>query len=205
MADGCGSAACAAVPAIDPRYRRVLWLALAINAAMFVVEVVYGVIAKSMSLQADALDFFGDAANYGISLAVLGSAVHWRAGASLLKGSAMALFGGWVIAASLYRVFVAGVPDALIMGVVGSLALVANLTCALALFGFRNGDSNMRSVWLCSRNDAIGNLAVLLAAASVAVTGAAWADLAVAAVIAALATSAGLSVVRQARGELRAA
>jgi Co/Zn/Cd efflux system component len=204
MADGCGSAICAG-PADGRRLRHVLWLALVINAVMFAVEVTYGLVARSMSLQADALDFLGDAANYGISLAVLGSTLRRRAGASLLKGSAMTLFGAWVIAGSLYRVFVLGLPDALIMGVVGMLALVANLTCAALLFGFRKGDSNLRSVWLCSRNDALGNLAVLFAAAAVAATGTGWADLGVAAVMATLATTAGLSVIRQARAEMRTA
>ncbi|MFQ5955689.1 MAG: cation transporter [Kiloniellales bacterium] len=196
---------CDAAPAMHPRYRRVLWLVLAINAAMFGVEVVFGLIAGSLSLQADALDFLGDALNYGISLAVLGSAVHWRAATSWLKGAAMAVFGAGVLAAAIYRVFVIGVPDALIMGTIGGLALAANLACAMLLFKFRRGDSNMRSVWLCSRNDTIGNIAVILAALGVAVTGAGWADLGVAAVIASLAVAGGVSVMRQAQAELRAA
>ncbi len=194
-----------AVPAVAPGYRRVLWLVLAINAAMFGVEVVFGLIAGSLSLQADALDFLGDALTYGISLAVLGRAVHWRAGASLLKGAAMATFGTGVLAVAVYRVFVMGVPDAMLMGSVGLVALAANLTCAGLLFRFRQGDSNMRSVWLCSRNDAVANIAVIVAALGVAATGTGWADLGVAAVIAWLAVGAGISVVRQALGELRAA
>ncbi len=189
----------------DARYRRVLWLALAINAAMFAVEVVFGLIADSLSLQADALDFFGDAANYAISLALLGRAIRWRAGGAAIKGGAMALFGAWVLGAAIYRVFVGGVPDAAIMGAVGLLALFANLACAVLLFRFRRGDSNMRSVWLCTRNDAIANIAVILAALAVAVTGTGWADLGVAAVIATLAVSAGISVIRHAHGELRTA
>ncbi len=199
---------CAASEAMltdDARYRRVLWLALAINAVMFAVEVVFGLIADSLSLQADALDFFGDAANYAISLALLGRAIRWRAGGAAIKGGAMALFGAWVLGAAIYRVFVGGVPDAAIMGAVGLLALFANLACAVLLFRFRRGDSNMRSVWLCTRNDAIANIAVILAALAVAVTGTGWADLGVAAVIATLAVSAGISVIRQAHGELRTA
>ena len=189
----------------DVRYRRVLWLALAINAAMFGFEVVFGLIADSLSLQADALDFFGDAANYAISLALLGRAIRWRARGAAIKGGAMALFGAWVLGAAIYRVFAGGVPDAAIMGAVGLLALFANLVCAVLLFRFRRGDANMRSVWLCSRNDAIANIAVILAALAVAVTGTGWADLGVAAVIASLAVSAGISVIRQAHGELRTA
>ena len=189
----------------DARYRRVLWLALAINAAMFGFEVVFGLIADSLSLQADALDFFGDAANYAISLALLGRAIRWRARGAAIKGGAMALFGAWVLGAAIYRVFVGGVPDAAIMGAVGLLALFANLVCAVLLFRFRRGDANMRSVWLCSRNDAIANIAVILAALAVAVTGTGWADLGVAVVIASLAASAGISVIRQAHGELRTA
>ncbi len=189
----------------DARYRRVLWLALAINAGMFGFEVVFGLIADSLSLQADALDFFGDAANYAISLALLGRAIRWRARGAAIKGGAMALFGAWVLGAAIYRVFVGGVPDAAIMGAVGLLALFANLACAVLLFRFRRGDANMRSVWLCSRNDAIANIAVILAALAVAVTGTGWADLGVAVVIASLAASAGISVIRQAHAELRTA
>ena len=182
-----------------------LWLALAINAAMFAVEAGFGLIADSLSLQADALDFFGDAANYAISLALLGRAIRWRARGAAIKGGAMALFGAWVLGAAIYRVFVGGVPDAAIMGAVGLLALFANLACAVLLFRFRRGDSNMRSVWLCTRNDAIANIAVILAALAVAVTGTGWADLGVAVVIASLAASAGISVIRQAHAELRTA
>ena len=197
----------ASAPALtdDVRTRRVLWLALAINAAMFGVEVVFGLIADSLSLQADALDFFGDAANYAISLALLGRAIRWRARGAAIKGGAMALFGAWVLGAAIYRVFVGGVPDAAIMGAIGLLALFANLVCAVLLFRFRRGDANMRSVWLCSRNDAIANIAVILAALAVAVTGTGWADLGVAVVIASLAASAGISVIRQAHAELRTA
>ena len=194
-----------ATPSVDARYRRVLWLALAINAAMFAVEAGFGLIADSLSLQADALDFFGDAANYAISLALLGRAIRWRARGAAIKGGAMALFGAWVLGAAIYRVFVGGVPDAAIMGAIGLLALFANLACAVLLFRFRRGDSNMRSVWLCTRNDAIANIAVILAALAVAVTGTGWADLGVAVVIASLAASAGISVIRQAHAELRTA
>ncbi len=203
-APGCCPAS-AATLSDDARTRRVLWLALAINAAMFGVEVVFGLIADSLSLQADALDFFGDAANYAISLALLDRSIRWRAGGAAIKGGAMALFGAWVLGAAVYRAFVGGVPDAAIMGAIGLLALFANLVCAVLLFRFRRGDSNMRSVWLCSRNDAIANIAVILAALAVALTGTGWADLGVAVVIASLAASAGISVIRQAHAELRTA
>ncbi len=203
-APGCGSAS-AATLSDDSRTRPVLWLALAINAAMFGFEVVFGLIADSLSLQADALDFFGDAGNYAISLALLGRAIRWRARGAAIKGGAMALFGAWVLGAAINRLFAGGVPDAAIMGAVGLLALFANLVCAVLLFRFRRGDANMRSVWLCSRNDAIANIAVILAALAVAVTGTGWADLGVAVVIASLAVSAGISVIRQAHGELRTA
>ncbi len=199
--------ACAEPPiaARDSVYRRVLWLVLALNLAMFALEGVAGLIARSLALQADALDFLGDAATYGITLFVLGRSIRWRASAALLKGGAMALFGLAVLGNALYRVFVVGQPEAAIMGAVGVLALAVNLTSALLLFRHRGGDSNRRSVWLCSRNDAIANVAVLAAAAGVHVTASAWPDLAVGALIAGLALTSGVKVMRQAGGELRAA
>ncbi|WP_119459972.1 cation diffusion facilitator family transporter [Rhodospirillaceae bacterium SYSU D60014] len=190
-------------PVRDLRYRRVLWAALGINAAMFLVEIVAGLAAGSLSLQADALDFLGDAANYGISLFVLGMALSWRASAALLKGASMGLFGLWVLGNAVYQAFVPTVPEAEIMGVVGFAALVANIAVAAMLFAFRDGDSNRRSVWLCSRNDAIGNLAVLLAATGVFATGTGWPDLMVAGIMAGLALSASVQVVRQSLREIR--
>jgi len=185
-------------------YRRVLWTVLAINLAGFAVEAVAGVLGNSVSLQADALDFLGDAGNYGIALFVLARSVRWRASAALVKGWVMGLFGFWVLASAAYRTLVLGLPSAAIMGTAGAFALTANLASTALLFRYRVGDSNMRSVWLCSRNDALGNIAVLLAAGAVAWTGTRWPDLAVAAVIAGLAVTASLQVIRQARGELRA-
>ncbi len=184
-------------------YRRVLWAVLVINAAMFLIEAGAGLGAGSVALQADALDFLGDAANYGISLFVLGMAIRWRARAALIKGASMALFGLWVLGATAYNAVFLGVPDALVMGSVGALALLANVLGALLLFRYRGGDSNRRSVWLCSRNDAIGNLAVLAAASGVFATGTAWPDLAVASIMATLAVYAAVQVVRQALAELR--
>ena len=161
-------------------YRRIMWAVLAINGAMFLIEAGAGLGAKSVALQADALDFLADAATYGITLFVLPMAIRWRARAALVKGASMVLFGLWVLGATAYNAFFLDAPDALVMGSVGVLALLANLLCALLLFRFRGGDSNKRSAWLCSRNDVLGNLAVIVAASGVLATGTAWPDLAVA-------------------------
>ncbi|NRF65638.1 cation transporter [Aquincola sp. S2] len=187
------------------RYRRVLWIALAVNAAMFAIEIAGGLQSASVSLLADAVDFFGDAVNYGLSLAVLGLGFAWRARAALFKGWTMGLYGAAVLVHALWSAATGRVPDPLTMGLIGALALTANVSVALLLYRFRDGDANMRSVWLCTRNDAIGNLAVLAAAAGVFGTGTRWPDLAVAATMAVLALTAAFSVVRQARGELAAA
>ncbi len=184
------------------RYRRVLWFALIVNAGMFVVEMIAGLAAQSVSLQADALDFFGDAANYGISLFVLGLALRWRSAAALLKGAMMGLFGLWVVGNAAANLVLGSAPEALTMGGIGILALAANVSVAWLLYAYREGDSNMRSVWLCSRNDAIGNIAVVLAAIGVFGTGTAWPDLAVALVMAGLALVASYQVIRQALKEL---
>lgn len=189
----------------DPRYRRILWAALAINAAMFAVEIAAGLQSGSVSLLADAIDFFGDAANYGVSLAVLSASLVWRARTALLKSLCMLGFGLFVAGRALWAFKTGAVPEALTMGAVGTLALVANVAVAGMLYAWREGDANMRSVWLCSRNDALGNLAVMGAAAGVFGTGAAWPDLLVAAAMAALAISGGWAVLRQARAELRTA
>jgi Co/Zn/Cd efflux system component len=185
------------------RWRRILWIALIVNAAMFGVELVAGLESNSVSLLADAVDFAGDAANYGLSLAVLSMALVWRSRAALLKGATMLLYGLFVLARSGWIVHTGSVPDPLTMGIIGFVALLANTGVAVLLFTFRNGDANMRSVWLCSRNDAISNVAVMLAGLGVFGTGSAWPDLAVAAVMATLAITAGLAVVRHAMAELR--
>lgn len=186
-----------------PGYRRVLWIALVVNALMFAIEIVAGVAAGSMSLLADSLDFFGDAANYGIALLVLGSGLAVRAWTAILKAATMGVFGAWVLGSTAWLAFQGSVPDAHAMGVVGALALAANLGVAILLYRFRAGDSNMRSVWLCTRNDALGNLAVLAAALGVFGTGTAWPDLIVAAIMGSLALSAAWQVIRDARHELR--
>jgi len=191
----------AAAQVVDlPRYRRVLWLALIVNAAMFAVEVVAGIGAGSLALLADAIDFAGDALNYGVSLAVLAAALAWRARAAIVKAVSMIGFGAFVLARAAWH---GEVPEPITMGAVAALALAANVGVAAMLYTFREGDANMRSVWICTRNDALGNLAVGAAALGVFGTGTAWPDLVVAALMAALALSGGVSVWRQARAELR--
>jgi Co/Zn/Cd efflux system component len=184
-------------------YRRVLWAALAINAAMFLIEIGAGLAAGSVSLQADALDFLGDAANYSISLFVVGMALRYRASAALAKGATMGVFGLWVVGTVVWHSVMGTVPEPITMGAVGLAALLANAATFGLLWAHRDGDSNMRSVWICSRNDVIGNLAVLLAALGVLGTGTGWPDIIVAAVMAALALQGSWVVVRQATAELR--
>jgi Co/Zn/Cd efflux system component len=187
----------------DVAYRRVLWIVLAINAAMFLVEIIAGLAAGSASLQADALDFFADAANYGISLFVVGMALRYRAIAALTKGLSMGAFGLWVIGTVIWHAIMGTVPEAITMGAVGTAALVANAASFGLLWAYRTGDANMRSVWLCSRNDVIANLAVLLAALGVFGTGTGWPDIAVAAIMASLAIQGAWVVVRHALAEVR--
>jgi Co/Zn/Cd efflux system component len=200
--DHCHVPAGGVVPA---GYRRALWIALVVNAAMAVVEIVSGLGADSVSLLADAVDFFGDAANYGLSLAVLSQGLAWRSRVAWLKGWSMAAFGVFVIARAVWSLSTGQVPEAMTMGVVGTVALLANVGVAVLLYAFRDGDANMRSVWLCTRNDALGNLAVLAAAAGVFGTGQGWPDLIVAAVMASLALGASRAVLRQARVEMNEA
>jgi len=186
----------------NPRWRMILWIALIANAAMFVVEIVAGIAADSRALQADALDFFGDAANYAISLGVAGMALSWRARAALFKAATMFAFGLWVIGYAVYGLAVGSSPEPQTMGLIGTLALLVNAAVALLLFRYREGDANMRSVWICSRNDAIGNIAVLAVALGVFGTGQAWPDLLVAGIMASLAIWGSSEVFTQARQEL---
>ncbi|MDO8441462.1 MAG: cation transporter [Polaromonas sp.] len=188
----------------SPRYKKILWIALAVNLIMFGVETGAGLGSGATSLLADAIDFFGDAVNYAVSLAVLSMGLVWRARAALLKGSGMAVFGVLVMARAVWMLTQGGTPEAWTMGGIGLLALLANAGVAFMLYAYREGDANMRGVWLCSRNDALGNLAVMLAALGVFGTGSAWPDLAVAAVMAGLAITSGWTVLHQAMQELKA-
>jgi Co/Zn/Cd efflux system component len=187
----------------NPGYRRALWIVLGINSAMFVVEIWAGLAAGSASLQADALDFLGDAANYGISLLVVGMALRYRAMAAFAKGVSMGAFGLWVIATVIWHAVHGTLPSAVTMGAVGFAALTANAVSFGILWLYRTGDANMRSAWICTRNDVLGNLAVLLAALGVFGTGTGWPDIMVAATMAALALQGASTVLRQSLGELR--
>ncbi len=203
MASDCGASSCASKVPIPPRYRGALWIALVVNLAMFGVELAAGWGAGSASLLADAVDFFGDAANYAVSLFVLSMGLAARARTALLKGLFMGGYGIYVLGQAAWNSFNGVVPEAMTMGLVGTLALCANLGVAALLYAYREGDANMRSVWLCSRNDAIGNVAVMMAALGVAGTGAAWPDLIVAAIMGVLGLSAARGVIGQANKELR--
>ena len=203
MADSCCQSACGETALINPNWRRALWIALAVNAGMFGVEMIAGDAAHSRALQADALDFFGDSANYAISLTVAGMALRWRARAAFGKGATLVALGLFVLVTAAYSAFTGAHPEPETMGVIGVAALIANVAVALLLYRFRTGDANMRSVWICSRNDAIGNIAVVFAAAGVFGTGTAWPDLLVAALLAALGISGGWQIVRQALNEMR--
>ena len=186
----------------SPGFRRALWIALVVNAAMFVIELGASWQSGSVSLMADSIDFFGDAANYALSLAVVGMALSARAKASLVKAACMAGFGVFVIAKALWNLQNGVTPEALTMGSVGFLALAANVGVAIILYRYRSGDSNMRSVWICTRNDALGNVAVMGAALGVFGTGSAWPDLAVAAIMGTLALTGAATVLRHARQEM---
>ncbi len=201
MGAGCSCAPEVARPSTG--WRRALWIALAVNAVMFVVELGASFTSGSVSLRADALDFLGDSANYVISLAVIGLALQWRSWAALLKGATLVGFGLWVFVSAVLAFSNGAAPEPRTMGVVGFCALVANFGVALLLYRFRDGDANMKSVWVCSRNDALGNIAVMFAAIGVFGTGSLWPDLVVAAVIATLALLGGAQIVRLAVRELR--
>ncbi|NNG25441.1 cation transporter [Telluria aromaticivorans] len=203
MSDCCSGGCSTGKPPVDPRYRRILWIALWVNALMFGVEIVGGWAAGSVALLADAVDFLGDAANYGISLFVLALAPVWRSRTALLKGATMGGYGIFVLGSAFWHLQSGTVPQAHTMGIIGSAALAANCLVGVLLYAYRNGDANMRSVWLCTRNDAIGNVAVLVAALGVFQTGSGVPDLLVATVMGLLGLSAARSVIVQARAELR--
>lgn len=204
MANECCDKGCNSNQLLTPKYRKILWIALLINFTMFVVEVLSGLNAHSVALMADAIDFFGDAMNYGISLAVLSMSLMWRARAALFKGLTMGAFGLFVLASAAWSFMHGKVPEPYTMGIIGMLALVANVSVAILLYAYREGDANMQSVWLCSRNDAIGNIAVMLAALGVFGSDSAWPDLVVAVVMASLGMSAAIKVTKKASAELKA-
>ena len=187
---------------VSEAYRRVLWAVIAINGIMFAVELTAGFAADSMALKADSLDFLGDTATYAISLAVIGMPLRRRAMAALFKGLSLAAMGLWVAGATIWEVFVLGLPAAGLMGGIGVLAFAANVASVLLLLRYRNGDANVRSVWLCSRNDAIGNLGVVVAASGVWATGTGWPDVIVAGIMSGLFLWSAIQIIRQAAGEL---
>jgi Co/Zn/Cd efflux system component len=188
---------------MDSRYKRVLWTVIGINGAMFLVEMIAGQLAGSQALQADALDFLGDTVTYGLSLAVIGASLRTRATAALFKGLSLSLMGLWVFGSTVYQTLVLGVPNAEMMGVIGFLALAANLASVGMLMPYKDGDANVRSVWLCSRNDAIGNVAVMFAALGVWGTTTAWPDLMVAGIMAGIFLTSSFQILRQAWSEYR--
>lgn len=188
---------------LDARYKRVLGVVIAINATMFVGETVAGHFAGSQALKADALDFLADTVTYGLSLAVIGATVRTRAAAALLKGLSLSVVAAWVLVSTIYQTLVLGLPRAELMGGVAVLALAANLASVLLLLRYKDGDANVRSVWLCSRNDAIGNIIVMVAAAGVWGTRTAWPDLAVAAIMAGVFLTSSTQILRQAWQEFR--
>jgi len=199
---GCNCGSGVKFDGLSAAYKRLLWIVIFINGVMFLVEIGGGMVASSQALLADALDFLGDTVTYSITLLVIGMPLQWRARAALLKGLSLGLMGFWVLGSTLYQLFVLGIPRAEVMGVIALLALAANLASVLLLMKYRNGDSNVRSVWLCSRNDAIGNIAVLLAAGGVWTTASAWPDLIVAGIMASLFLWSSVQITHQAIAEL---
>lgn len=201
--DTCCSGGVPVFDGMDPRYKRILWLVIGINATMFLVEMVAGQIAGSQALKADALDFLADTVTYGLSLAVIGASLRTRSAAAVFKGVSLSLMAIWVFGSTLYQTLVLGVPAAEVMGVIAFLALAANLASVLFLAPYKDGDANVRSVWLCSRNDAIGNVVVMAAALGVWGSASAWPDLIVAGLMAGLFLTSSIQILRQAWAEYR--
>ena len=204
---GCAAASCCAgevtFDGLSRGYKARLWAVIALNASMFAVEIGAGVVAGSQALQADALDFLGDTLTYGMSLAVIGLSLRVRATAALIKGATLAVMGLWVLSTTVWHTLFLGTPRAEVMGLIGFLALATNLASVLILLKYKDGDANVRSVWLCSRNDAIGNIAVMLAAFGVWGTATGWPDVLVAAIIASLFLNSASKILRQALNEWR--
>lgn len=202
-ASSCCSGGVPVFDGMDPRYKRALWTVIGINGAMFLTEMAAGQLAGSQALQADALDFLADTATYGLSLAVIGASLRTRAAAALFKGLSLSFMALWVFGSTIYQTLVLGLPSAEVMGVIGFLALAANLASVLLLRSYKDGDANVRSVWLCSRNDAIGNVAVMVAALGVWATASAWPDLIVAALMAGVFLTSSVQISRQAYSEYK--
>ncbi len=202
MSTSCGDHSCDEQSGISKPYRKILWICLIANVTMFGVQIVASQLAHSVSLLANSLDFLSDAANYGISLFVLGKTIHMKAKASIFKGLSLGGIGVWTAFETLHHSVVQELPEPLIMTYVSIIALAVNVGCAMLLFKYRGGDSNTRSVWLCSRNDALGNIAVMIAAAGVFASQTVWPDVIVAAVLAWLALSAAWEILKHARQEL---
>ncbi|HWM81789.1 MAG TPA: cation transporter [Pseudolabrys sp.] len=205
MSAGCSHHHDAVFDGMSADYRRRLWAVIVLNGGMFLVEMFAGALSGSQALQADALDFFADSVTYGLSLAVIGSAIRVRAWTAIAKGASLTLMGLWVLGSTAYHVLVLGVPQAEVMGAIGVLALAVNVASVLILMRYKDGDANVRSVWLCSRNDAIGNVAVMLAAVAVWLTATKWPDLIVAAAMAGLFLSSSLQIFRRALQDIRGA
>lgn len=201
--ESCGCRGNPRFDGLDPTYRRILWTVIALNAAMFAVEMTAGALARSQALQADALDFLADTMTYGLSLAVIGASLRTRATAALGKGASLSLISLWVLGSTIYRAFFLSLPRAEVMGAVAVLALAANAASVILLVRYKDGDANIRSVWLCSRNDAIGNIVVMIAALGVWGSRTAWPDLAVAGFMASLFLSSSVQILRQAWREYR--
>ena len=190
---------------ITPAYRRALWIVVALNAGYAIVEITASLIGRSEALKADALDFFGDGVITGMGLLAIKWSLIWRARAALIQGFFLAALGLGVIGTAIYRVFVLNEPEPKMMGLFGGVALIVNVIAALVLIPHRTGDANVRAVWLFSRNDAIGNFMVLIAAALVIWTGTRWPDLAAAAIIAVLFLHSAWSIIEDARNDLKRA
>lgn len=188
---------------ISSSYKRILWVVIFINAFMFIIEFSAGFMANSKALQADALDFLGDTLTYTITFLVIGHSVKWRSGAALIKGISLLFMGLWVAGSTFYNVFFAQIPNETIMGSIAISAFIANVVCALLLMRYRDGDANVRSVWLCSRNDAINNLLVLIAAGVVYITQSHWPDLIVAFLMSIIFLHSAALIIKQAWKEWR--
>ncbi len=198
--DSCGNIS---IEGASETYKKILWIVVAINAAMFLLEATASFFADSMALRADALDFLGDTATYAITICVLGRSLKTRAKVALIKGLSLGGMALFVLGSTIYRVFVLGSPEAFAMGAIGFMALFANLLSVFLLLRYKEGDSNVRSVWLCSRNDAIGNVAVILAGAGVFMTKTSWPDLIAAFLVAGLFMHSSVEIIRQALAEMR--